>query len=196
MSLLRPTLRQLAAALMLLAALSSQAAKPLPAEVKATLPAGQTLLTWEAADLNRDGHTDLVTVSEASARQEDDGPRLLQVWLRQPDGKLKAAVRNERAVMCRQCGGVFGDPFEGVQTQAGGFTLLHYGGSSWRWREDFRFAWSRRDQTWQLVAVDSLSYHTSDPDNEKKQHARPPRDFGLINLADFDYENWQGRGQR
>ena len=193
--MLRPTWRHLAAMLMLLPALASQAAKP-PADVQAVLPAGQTLLAWEAADLNRDGRPDAIMVSEAKAASEDDGPRLLQVLLRQPDGKLKAVVRSERAVMCRQCGGIFGDPFEGVQTQAGGFTLLHYGGSNWRWRADFRFAWSRRDQTWQLVAVDSLSYHTSDPDQQKQQHARPPRDFGLINLADFDYENWQGRGQR
>jgi hypothetical protein len=196
MSVLRPTLRQLVATLMLLPALASHAASAPPADVQASLPAGQTLLTWEAADLNRDGRVDLVTVSEASAQQDDDGPRLLQVWLRQPDGKLKLAIRSERAVMCRQCGGVFGDPFEGIQTQAGGFTLLHYGGSNWRWREDFRFAWSRRDQTWQLVAVDSLSFHTSAPDKQTSKHARPPRDFGLINLADFDYENWQGRGQR
>lgn len=195
MSMLRPTWRHLAAMLMLLPALASQAANP-PADVQAVLPAGQTLLAWEAADLNRDGRPDAIMVSEAKAASEDDGPRLLQVLLRQPDGKLKAVVRSTRAVMCRQCGGIFGDPFEGVQTQAGGFTLLHYGGSNWRWRADFRFAWSRRDQTWQLVAVDSLSYHTSDPDQQKQQHARPPRDFGLINLADFDYENWQGRGQR
>ena len=195
MNVLRPTLRQLGAALMLLAAQTSLAAKP-TAEIQAALPAGQALLAWEAADLNRDGRADAILVSEAKAAGEDDGPRLLQVLLRQPDGKLKVAVRSERAVMCRQCGGVFGDPFEGIQTQAGGFSLLHYGGSNWRWREDFRFAWSRRDQTWQLVAVDSLSYHTSDPDKQSQKHARPPRDFGLINLADFDYENWQGRGQR
>ena len=195
MSMLRPTWRHLAAMLMLLPALASQAANP-PADVQAVLPAGQTLLAWEAADLNRDGRPDAIMVSEAKAASEDDGPRLLHVLLRQPDGKLKVVVRNQRAVMCRQCGGIFGDPFEGVQPQAGGFTLLHYGGSNWRWRADFRFAWSRRDQTWQLVAVDSLSYHTSDPDQQKQQHARPPRDFGLINLADFDYENWQGRGQR
>jgi len=195
MNVLRPTLRQLGATLMLLAAQTSQAAKP-TAEIQAALPAGQVLLAWETADLNRDGRPDAILVSEAKAAGEDDGPRLLQILLRQPDGKLKVAVRSERAVMCRQCGGVFGDPFEGIQTQAGGFSLLHYGGSNWRWREDFRFAWSRRDQTWQLVAVDSLSYHTSDPDKQSQKHARPPRNFGLINLADFDYENWQGRGQR
>jgi hypothetical protein len=181
---------------MLLPALASQAAGAPTTEAQAALPAGQQVVSWEVADLNRDGRPDAIMVSEAKAASEDDGPRLLQVLLRQPDGKLKVVVRNEHAVMCRQCGGVFGDPFEGIQTQAGGFTLLHYGGSNWRWRADFRFAWSRRDQTWQLVAVDSLSYHTSDPDQQKQQHARPPRDFGLINLADFDYENWQGRGQR
>ena len=196
MNKLRPTLRQLTMALMLLAAQTSHAAGAPATEEQAALPAGQQVVSWEVADLNRDGRPDAIMVSEAKTAGEDEGPRLLQVLLRQPDGKLKVVVRNQRAVMCRQCGGVFGDPFEGVQTQAGGFSLLHYGGSNWRWRADFRFAWSRRDQTWQLVAVDSLSYHTSDPDNEKKQHARPPRDFGLINLADFDYENWQGRGQR
>jgi len=196
MSLLRPTLSRMAALLALLLATGSYAAETLPAELRPFVQKGYSVLSLDEVDLNRDGRKETVLVIEADDTTNDEGPRSLLLFSRTPAGKLTLASRNDKAILCRRCGGIFGDPYEGMDFQAGGFTLLHYGGSNWRWRLDIRFAWSRRDQTWQLVEVDTESFHTSDPDNGKSRRYRPPRDFGLINLAGFDYENWEGRGKR
>jgi len=196
MSLLRPTLSRMAALLALLLATGSYAAETLPVELRPFVPKGYSVLSLDEADLNRDGRKETVLVIETDDTTNDEGPRSLLLFSRTPAGKLTLASRNDKAILCRGCGGIFGDPYEGMNFQPDGFTLLHYGGSNWRWREDFRFAWSRRDRTWQLVAVDSLSFHTSNPNKQTRKQARPPRDFGLINLADFDYENWEGCGKR
>ncbi len=174
---------------------------PLPAEVSAFVPTDHDVINYTVGDLNGDGRNDAILVlkKRSPLKQLPDGvplgQRPLLVLQRQIDGKLKLAARCEEAIKCEECGGVFGDPFEGIETSRKGFTILHYGGSAWRWREDFRFAFSRRDQTWQLVAVDTLNYYTGDPEKMEEQHYRPSRDFGLINLADFNVDNWEGKGK-
>jgi hypothetical protein len=150
----------------------------------------------EAADLNGDGRGDYVLVLEREnpATDENDFPvnqRPLLLLARGADGRLSVAKRNERLVMCSRCGGVFGDPFEGVTAGRNTFTVDHYGGSNWRWKYSYKFNYSRVDKTWQLVRTEELSYHTSDPDKMKTRVFTPPRDYGKIDIADFDPENYK-----
>jgi hypothetical protein len=91
---------------------------------------------------------------------------------------------------------MMGDPFEGVEIKKGRFIVHHYGGSSWRWANNTTFAWSRRDQTWQLVRVENTSLHAGDPKTEKRTIHTPPRHFGKIDLADFDPEKYLGVGPK
>lgn len=72
----------------------------------------------------------------------------------------------------------------------------HYGGGSWRWSTNFTFGWSRRDQSWQLVGVESTSFHASEPDKVDPKIETPPKDFGLIDLGEFDPEDYLGRGKK
>jgi hypothetical protein len=167
-----------------------------PAEVTPFVEAGTKAIAVEAADLNGDGRGDFVLVLEREnpAKDKDDFPvnqRPLIILLRGADGRLSAAKRNERVVMCSQCGGVFGDPFEGVTAGRNTFTIDFYGGSNWRWKYSYRFNYSRVDQTWQLVRAEEISYHTSDPDKMKTRVFTPPKDYGKIDLADFDPENYK-----
>ncbi|MGZ5445073.1 MAG: hypothetical protein ACXW5U_24770 [Thermoanaerobaculia bacterium] len=142
-----------------------------------------TILAVERGDLNRDGREDVVLVLEPEDREQ---PRPLLVLVRESNGVLKVAKRSAKSVLCRNCGGVMGDPFQGVVIENGRFTLEHYGGSSWRWSANYTFAWSRRDQSWQLVRVESTSFHAGDPDKVEKTVHTPPRDFGLIDVTEFD----------
>src|SRR5215204_5953444 len=165
-----------------------------PAEVRPFVEQGTKAVALEAADLNGDGRGDFVLVLEREnpAKDADDFPvnqRPLLVLVRGDDGRLAAAKRNERLVMCSKCGGVFGDPFEGVEAGRNTFTVNFYGGSNWRWKYAYRFNYSRVDKTWQLVRAEEISYHTSDPDKMKTRVFTPPRDYGKIDLADFDPEN-------
>lgn len=171
-----------------------------PAEVAPFVEAGTKAIAVEKGDLNGDGREDFILVLEREnpAKDKDDFPinqRPLLILTRGADGRLSETKRNERLIMCSQCGGVFGDPFEGVTVGRNTFTAEFYGGSNWRWKYSYRFNYSRRDKTWQLVRVESLDYHTSNPDKVKTTIHTAPRDFGKIDIADFDPENYLKKSQ-
>ena len=172
-----------------------------PAEVRPFVEAGAKAIAVEAADLNGDGRGDYVLVFERGnpAKDADDFPvnqRPLLILVRGEDGRLSEAKRNERVVMCSRCGGVFGDPFEGVVAERNTFTVMFYGGSNWRWAYSYRFNYSRADRTWQLVRAEETEYHTSDPEKMKTKVFIPPRDYGKIDLAAFDPEHYKRPARR
>lgn len=41
--------------------------------------------------------------------------------------------------MCRGCGGMYGDPWNGMSIGKGVLTVTHYGGSAWRWTDQQKF---------------------------------------------------------
>ena len=49
----------------------------------------------------------------------------------------------------------------------------------------------RLDQTWQLVRAEERSYHTSDPEKMKTRVLTPPKDYGKVDIADFDQEHYK-----
>jgi hypothetical protein len=162
-----------------------------PAEVKPFVEDGTRAIALEAADLNGDGTKDYILVLERENPEtdEDDFPknqRPLLILVRGKDKKLSEAKRSESVVLCSQCGGIFGDPFAGLEVGKKTFTVRHYGGSAWRWTADYRFNYSRIDNTWQLVRVEKTSYHTGEPDKVERKVLTPPKDYGKIDIADFD----------
>jgi hypothetical protein len=70
-------------------------------------------------------------------------------------------------VLCRQCGGVFGDPFESLDINRGVLVLNHYAGSNWRWGITDRFLW--RNGAFQHVGKTHVDTFTNDLDY---QHER------------------------
>lgn len=175
-------------------------AMAVPARVRPFIPARHCAIEVASADLDRDGRTDyVVVVAPVRAAGDTSGaeevPRPLLVLVAAPGG-LRLAARSDRAVMCAECGGMMGDPFMGISARAGGFTVEHYGGSAWRWTAHYAFAYSRGNRTWDLVRVEQESFHAAEPEVVKRQVAKPPRDYGRIDLAHFDPDDWKGRGAR
>jgi hypothetical protein len=172
-----------------------------PAELRPFVEPGTRALAIERADLDGDGRPDVLLVLQKQKASEPDAgmperERPLLILTRQPDGSLKQAARNDKVVYCSTCGGMMGDPFMGITPGPRAFTVEHYGGSGWRWSVAFTFGYSRRDGAWQLVKVDSSSFHASEPDKVDKKVERPPRDFGKIDFADFDPDDYAGKGPR
>ena len=170
---------------------STLATSALPAELRPFVLPGTKAIAVERGDLNGDGRLDVVLVLERQkARAGDDdieqGQRPILILVRRADGSLALAARNDAAAYCSTCGGAIGDPFMGVKVGTKTFTVSNYGGSAWRWSADYRFDYSRRDDTWQLVRVTESSFHASDPDKAKTKVRRPPKDFGKIGFAEFD----------
>lgn len=167
----------------------------IPTEVASFVESGTKAIALEAADLNGDGQKDFILALEKAnpEKDKDDFPvnqRPLLILLRDAGGKLMVAKRNERIILCSSCGGVFGDPFAGIEAGRNTFTIHHYGGSNWRWKYTFQFNYSRIDKTWQLVRVTTLSYHTSNPNKATIKRYRPPKDFGKVDFADFDAQKF------
>lgn len=174
----------------------------LPAEWMRFVPGGQIVIAQARADLNADGREDVLLVLEADREETkgdepDEMPRRLLILRRDTSGALQLAKQSEQAVLCRQCGGVMGDPFESVEAKKGSFTITHYGGSAWRWASRYQFNYSRRDQTWQLVYAEETSFQAADPEKtQKKSVARPPKQFGKIAIEEFDPYDYRGKGAR
>jgi hypothetical protein len=171
-----------------------------PAEVRPFVPSADEAtraIALESADLNGDGMKDYVLILEkGDPPMDEDGfpknQRPLLILLRGKDKKLTEAARSETVVMCSRCGGVFGDPFSGLEVGRNTFTVNHYGGSSWRWTANYTFKYSRIDKTWQLVRVEKTSFHTSEPEKVTRKIMTPPKDFGKVNIADFDPADYEG----
>jgi hypothetical protein len=195
--------RLLAAALVLLASPGTAGQDPepdveVPAAARPFVTKGTRALAFESADLNRDGRPDAILVVEAAQDDpESDGrPRTLLVLAGQPDGTFREAARNAKIVYCSRCGGMMGDPFQGVTAGPGRFTVQNAGGSGWRWGVSYRFDYSRRDDAWQLVRVEEDDFHASDAATPKRVVSTPPKHFGKIEIKDFDPENWKGQGPK
>ena len=171
-----------------------------PAAAKPFVAPGTRPLAFEVADLNRDGRPDAVLVLEPALKPGDDEfeerPRPLLILVGQSDGTYREAARNAKVVYCSRCGGMMGDPFQGVTVGPGTFTVENAGGSSWRWGVSYRFNYSRRDDAWQLVRVREEDFHASDAATAKTVVSTPPKHFGKIDIADFDPGNWKHQGTR
>jgi hypothetical protein len=173
-----------------------------PADVKPFVEKGKIPIALETGDLNVDGRKDYVLVTsefvaENAAWEEGAGERSVFILIREADRSLRLAGRNDLVVLCKNCGGVFGDPFAGVRVQGTSFTVDNYGGSNDRWSYSYTFGYSRRDKTWQLTRVVDESFHALDPKHTMKRRVyTPPKSFGLIAFADFDPDSFLRKGKK
>jgi hypothetical protein len=101
-----------------------------------------------------------------------------------PQGKLEKAVQNPSAILCQSCGGMMGDPLQGIKISAGEFSLRFEGGSRELWSREYRFVYSVQAQTWLLSEFESGAL---DKAKEESGSSRlTPKDFGSIPIERFN----------
>ena len=190
------------AALLIPHAATAQEAVAIPDEVKRFVGTNRIPIALETGDLNGDGRKDLILVvsdviSEEDRYKEEAGARSVQILVRDDKGSLSLAAQNDLVALCRNCGGAFGDPFEGVVIRGTRFTVMNYGGSAERWSYNYTFNYSRRDRDWQLVRVEESHYNNTAPERTMKTNRyTPPKHYGLIAFSEFDPFKFKGRGKR
>jgi hypothetical protein len=156
------------------------------------IPAGYDTLQAVKGDLNKDGIDDLAMVvypkweddSDWLEKDVDSLPkRLLIILFGTSNGYVKVA-ESEKAILCKSCGGIFGDPFAGIAINKNVLQIDHYGGSNWRWAYTHKFRY--QDSGFFLIGQTTNSYWSVKHCDKLKEMAGT--DYEDINFITGQYE--------
>jgi hypothetical protein len=153
-------------------------------ELSAFLPPGTSLRLAERGDIDGDGDQDAVIVLDAgdgAARQ----PRTLLLLRRDADGRLQRALESPRAISCRRCGGMIGDPLQGIRIAPGALTLRFEGGSREMWSSEFEFTPAPGGDAWRLTDVTHRGSDRADG-GKSAERTLSPEEIGEVSLTSFD----------
>jgi hypothetical protein len=159
----------------------------LPQSAHDLIPENYGLLNATYGDLNRDSINDLVMVLYRKGEEDSSGEvkRPLLLLVGQPDSTYKLVAKSEKAVYCKNCGGMMGDPFQRIAIKNGYFSVEHYGGSAWRWTRTITFKYNAEENKWYLHKDGSESFHAADPEKVTSK-ILTMKDFGKVAFEDFD----------
>ncbi len=166
--------------------------KVVPKELRPFIREGYELMDFLKTDLNGDNRPDYILILKIKGEDTIgfdntnwDASRPLLLIVRQPDNSLKNVISNSELVLCKQCGGVMGDPYQGVTGKPGGFTIDFYGGSSWRWSETYSFSYDKIKKNWFLQRHTSSNFQSGDPEKTEENTTINRNEIGDIILANF-----------
>lgn len=148
----------------------------LPAELKPYVLQGYQVMDLVKGDLNSDKLDDYILILKTAGEDtltfenpDWEAVRPLLIIIRQPNGKLQSVASNTSVVLCKHCGGVMGDPYQGITIKPGEFSIDFYGGSSWRWSVNYTFRYDAVKKNWYLQSHESSSFQSGDPENTTEE---------------------------
>ncbi len=162
-----------------------------PDNLKAFVLSGYEVIDLAMGDLNRDVYPDYIMVlrkpneKQTSDVTEHPEKRPLLILIGRADKTYKLAGRNDKVVYCVDCGGIMGDPFQGVLIKNGYFSVEHYGGSAWRWTRIITFRYSASDKKWFLHKDGGESFHAGSPEKSETS-VNTVKNFGRVLFEKFD----------
>ena len=166
-----------------------------PVELNPFILKGYEVLDFAKTDMNSDGREDYILLLKVKGEdtltyqnETAEAIRPLLLIIRQADKSLKQVLRNDEAVMCKQCGGMMGDPYESITTKPGEFTLDFYGGSSWRWSESYTFRYDKLKNNWFLQNHISTSFNAGDPEKTEESATINRSEIGDVTLQNFNLD--------
>ncbi len=148
----------------------------LPSVLKAFVPNEYAVINVSTGDANLDGLADKILVlrkntEETTSNYAENKPdkRPLLLLLGQADKTYTLAFRNDNAVLCIDCGGVFGDPFTGTTIKKGYFSIEHgiSGGKHWESVTTFKF--DKAKGNWFLYKDHFISYKLNESNDENAE---------------------------
>lgn len=165
--------------------------KPANTSFSKFIPSGYSVLDSALGNLNGDNLTDAILILKKNGEEKTsdvvDNPekRPLLILTGNPDNTFTLAARNDNTVFCVDCGGVLGDPYNGITIKNGYFSVEHYGGSSWRWARIITYKYSEAEKGWFLHKDGSESFHASNPE-KVETIIKTTKDFGKVPFVNFD----------
>jgi hypothetical protein len=152
------------------------------------IPKGYALLDTAKGDLNLDNFQDIIlvlkTIGEDTALDATEYKRPILILLGHADKSFSLAARNDNVVYCFQCGGVFGDPYDGIEIKDGFFTVHHFGGSNERWSNDITFKYLKTDNKWYLLKIVDKGWNVFHL-NKVDTTIKTKKDFGIVSFEKY-----------
>ncbi len=181
----------------------------IPDELKPFIMPGYEVLDVVKGDLNNDKKQDYLLVLKTAGEDtfsfdntDWDAHRPLLLITRQANGTLKTVAVNNELIFCKNCGGVMGDPYQGLVIKPGEFTADLYGGGSWRWAETFTFRYDAVKKNWFLQTHKSTSFQSGDPEKTMSESVISRSEIGDISIEKFtphynaDSSSWKVKAAR
>ena len=103
-----------------------------------------SILDYAAGELDKDSYDDLAVIIEDSGNSDaetDSASRRLLVLSKRGQDKYGIVNYNPDFILAAEEGGVFGDPYSGVGIKNNTLSVVHYGGSNYRWGYVHEFAY-------------------------------------------------------
>lgn len=118
------------------------------------VPADWEILDRQEGDMNNDGRKDAILIIQKKVENDDanvqlDQFRKLIILFQNETNQYQVSASSATAIMCRNCGGMLGDPYVSTSILDNSFAIEHYGGSRDRWDYIHVFNW--QDGDWFLV---------------------------------------------
>ena len=144
-------------------------------------PVGYDIMDSMTGDLNRDQYLDMLLILR------DSSDEVRELLILTGDGKTYSVVaRNRNAVLCYDCGGIWGDPYEGLAIKNGYFSIEHYGGSSWRWTRIITFKYNKEKNDWFLHRDAGVEFNIFEEESQT-EGTYNEQDFGKVRFGEYDY---------
>jgi len=157
-------------------------------ELASFTPTDTTMRANARGDLDGDGDEDVLTVIERDADHAASSPRGLLLLNRDAGGSLHEALNSPNAILCRKCGGMMGEPLQGIRIGHGDFTLRFEGGSRELWSSEYRFEYVRDRDLWLLTNILHNGFDRTDGKAAIRQLTAS--DFGEVSLEYFNPEDY------
>ena len=159
-----------------------------PQTLQSFIPADYSILDSASGDINKDSKKDILIILKSNQEENTgDTGRPLLVLLGSGKELYELAARSDSVVLCKACGGVFGDPYAGMTVKNNFFSIEHYGGSNWRWTRIITFRYDLKTGKIYLHKDAGESFHVDDPD-KTRPYAYSREDYGKLLFSKYSYD--------
>ncbi len=134
--------------------------------INSLIPNKYEIMDSLKVDYNNDDISDYILALSSPLEDSipEQYPRILLILRGKDSLNFSLEVKNDTLLLCKDCGGFF-DPYSHMEFRDDTLIVNHYGGSIWRWEENYYYAYNRENYKWLLVKLFTCSYNNLDPDS-------------------------------
>lgn len=144
-------------------------------------------------DFNEDKISDKILILERVVNDEDS----FSVQSKRPflilqgigNSKYKLKLRNDNIILDAQSGGMYGDPYQGMNADNNSIGIFHHGGTSWRWDINDNYIYNKEKDTWYLINETTSSFWLFNIDSTYTEEIKNFTEKDTITIENYYLEN-------